>query len=777
MKKNIKIIFALLLINIWLTWFTLNVSAACVLDTSAPILTISWENEMRIKFKTNSVCADTINEFKVYYLKNWNYSPISTVIPGENSEFYYVKWDISDVADWEYKVKILQDWDQRASTSSSFFTIDKTKPEIRDDFWITPTWWEILKWNIILKWNKDSVSDSYVLDENPINFYYSVDNEDIDNKNWEKIWENIENSWIYVWNSTKSWSLINSKTIFLKVIVKDLYWNENFLISEKTFEVDNKAPKKLNFTKIWDKNFMNEKQILNFTPKISIWWFDKTDWEVRVIIFDSKTEKIFWSLNVSENIWNWEVEIQLDPMNDADYELKILSIDKAWNKTESDDILKIQRDSFSPKAPTISYAAIVNNNLRVSVSDFSEEDKETWKFILMNWTQKIWEQSSKNNIIELDMLPQWIYNLYVKHKDLAWNLSDSSNVKKVIFDTVWPKEVSFSVPSWVSIYWDYKIDFFAIDNVWVEKIEIYLDWKKIWNADKNLKFNLNSKTFLNWEHKIYAIAKDFNWNDKKSPEKIFRIFNPLKDNHWSNNYVKNLFDKKILSWENNSWIVDPDSFLNKAKSLKIISEFFSDKIKNMWDKKILFSDVENWVWFEQYVQDWYKNKIISWNKKSKNLEKIEWKNNVSDIENVQCILKSLWYNLKITWFNDFETKRAIANFQKKNWLKQSWLLWSTTIKFLNFEPNVVKWIFYEDEWIYFNPWQLVNRAEVLKMILNAAKVDLENRWWPWYQKYLDFAKNNWIMTWKDNWDFAMWDPVTIWEMAKMILKTKDVIDN
>lgn len=775
MKKNTIILSSLFLLIFWLTWLNSQVSASCILDTSAPILTLSWDNEMKIKFKTNSVCADNVNEFKVYYLKNWNYSPISTIIPWENKEFYDIRWDISEVEDWEYKIKILQDWDTRTSTSSAFFTIDKTKPEIRDDFWITPTWWEILKWNVILKWNKDSISDSYKLDSNPISFYYSFD--------WwtfEKISENIENSWIYVWNTNILGKEINSDKVFLKVLVKDLYWNENFFISENYFTIDNKPPKKLNFTKIWDKNFTVIQQILNYTPKVKIWGFDKEDWEVRVIVFDSKTEKIFWSFNTTKNNLDWEIEIQLDPMDDWDYDLKILSIDKAWNKTESDDILKIQRDSFSPKAPKISYAAIINNNLRVSVSDFSKEDEDSWRFILMNWTKILWEQSSKNNIFELEMLPQWIYDLYVKHRDLAWNLSDSSNVKKVIFDTVWPKEVSFSIPSWVSIFWDYKLNIFAIDNVWVKEITIYLDWKAIWRADKNLKFILNSEKFSNWEHKIYAVAKDFNWNEKKSDEKIFRIFNPLKENHWANNYIKNLFDKKILAWENNSWIIDPDAFLNKASALKIISEFFNENIKDLWDKEVLFSDVEKWAWYAKYVQNWYKNKVITWNKQSHKLKPISeniitsWKK--SEIKNVQFILKSLWYNLKANWIFDAETKRAIANYQKANWLKVSWLLWTTTIKFLNFEPNVMNWITYHDEWIYFNPWQLVNRAEILKMILKASKLKIKNNWWIWYKKYLDFAVENWIISWKKDWDFAMWDAVTVWEMAKMILKTKDVLE-
>lgn len=757
MKKFLLLISSLFLLNFSFAF------ADCSLSTDAPVLTLSWENEMKIKFKTSWSCADSLNDFKVYYLKDSNYSPISDIIPWENKEFYDIKWDISEIADWEYKIKIVQDWDQKTSTSSAFFTIDKTKPEIRDDFWIMPTWWEDLKWNIILKWNKDSVSDSYKLDSNPISFYYSTDWND-----FKKIAENIENSWIYVWNSSE----INSDKIFLKIVAKDLYWNENFLVSDKSFQIDNKDPAKLTFSKVWDENFSNKKMILNYTPKVTISWFDTEDWEVRATIFDSKTEKIYWSADAS----TWSVEIQLDPIEDWDHQLKILSIDKAWNRTESDDILDIDRDSYAPKAPTISYAAIIKNSLRVTVSDFSEEDKDTWTFILMNWTKKLAEQNAKNNIFNLEMLPQWVYDLYVKERDQAWNLSDSSNIKKIVFDTVWPKEVSFSIPTWVSLYWNVNLKFFAIDNVWVDKIEVFVDWKKIWET-KDLKFILDTKKFSNWVHTINAIAYDSASNSTKSSEKQFKIFNPLKENHWANSYIKNLYDKWVLSWENNSWVIDPDSFLNKAKALKIVSEFFSDKIKDLWDKEILFSDVEKWAWYEKYVQNWYKNHIITWNKKSKKLEKITSnESNFENVEDLQFLLKSLWYNLKISWKYDSETIRAVANYQHKNWLKASWSLWETTVRFFNFEPNVVKWITYTDQWLYFNPWNLINRAEVLKMILQAAKVEVKNEWWIWYKKYLDFAVKNWIMSWKENWDFAMWDPVTVWEMSKMILKTKDVLE-
>jgi len=775
-KIILRYLLSFILLTFWLTWLNSNVFADCILSTDQPILTLSWKDEMKIKFKTTWNCADTTNEFKIFYLKDWNYSLISSFLAGENNEMYDLKWDISDIVDWEYKIKILQDWDQKASTSTAFFTIDKTKPEIRDDFWIMPTWWEDLKWNVILKWNKDSVFDSYKLDENPISFYYSVDWWWA----WEKIIENIENSWIYVWNSNK----INAENILLKIVAKDLYWNENLFVWEKSFKIDNTPPKKLNFLKVdWEKfsEIKWDKRFFNHTPKISFWWFD---WErVRVTVFDQKTEKIYWSTNYS---WTWNVEIQLDPLDDKEYNLKILSIDDAWNRSESDESLDIIRDSISPKAPTISFAAIIANDLRVTVWDYDKKDW-SWTFILMNWTKKLGEQKATNNIFNISMLPQWVYNLYVKHIDLAWNLSDSSNVKKVIFDTVWPKEVNFSIPSWVSIYWDIDLKFFAIDNVWVDKIEVFVDWRKIWETwvkNDDLRFALNSKLFKNWIHNIKAKAYDYAWNSTESQEKTFKIFNPLKPGHWANIYIKSLYDKWILKWKNNSWNVDPDAFVNKARALKIVTKFFSDKIKELWDKKVNFSDVKSWSWYEKNVQEAYKNHIITWVKKtyklhkvSENLAKVKDK---YEIINWQAILKSLWYNLKISWIYDENTKRAVANYQKKNWLKPSWSVWLDTIRFINFEPNVKNEITYIDNWLYFEPWVLVNRAEVLKMILNAAKINIEDKWWIWYKKYLDFAVKNWIISWKNtiNWvtNFAMWDPVTVGEMAKMILRTKDILE-
>ncbi|MCD5382734.1 S-layer homology domain-containing protein [Candidatus Gracilibacteria bacterium] len=757
--KKLLLIIAFFLIN---TGFAF---ANCELTTDAPILTLSGENEMKIKFKTTGNCADTTNEFKIYYLKDGNYSKISSLMPGENKQFYDVKWDISNIPDGEYKIKVLQDGDVKTSVSTAFFTIDKTKPEIRDDFWVFPTGGEILKGNVVLKWNIDSVSDSYKLDDNPVSIYYSFNGGE-----FTKIVENIENSGIYVWNTKKEGEEINSKNVYLKVVAKDLYGNENFLVSEKSFEIDNNPPKKLNFVKVGDENFSDKNFILNFTPKVKITGFNEIDGEVRVSIFDDKTDKIYGNGSAS----NGELSIQLDPLDDENYDFKILSIDKAGNRSISDETLKITRDSIPPKAPKISYAAIIKNTLRVSVEDF---DTESGTFILMNGAKILKKQDTSKNIFNVEMVPQGVYDLYVKQKDLAGNLSDSSNVKKVIYDTVAPLEVNFSIPL-VALEGSIPLNFFAVDNVGVEKIEVYVDGEKIGEA-KDLKFNLNTENFSNGYHKIYAVAKDFNGNEKKSEEKNFRVFNPLKKNHWANNYIKNLYNKNILKGENNSGIIDPDAFLNRAKALKIISEFFADKIKDIGDKKINFADVSSGVWYEKYVQDGYKNHIISGNKKSGYLQKISENlaktRSKEEIENGQMILKSLGFNLKITGVYDAETRRAIANYQKRNGLKASGLVGVDTIRFLNFEPNVVNGIFYEDDDLYFFPGKMINRAEVLKMILQAAKVKLEDKGGPWYQKYLDFAVKNGIMSGKENGDFALGDPVTVGEMAKMILKTGDVL--
>lgn len=748
MKKNLFLF--LLLIPFY--WF-----ADCSLSTSQPNVVQDWE-VIDIEWMVQWACSDSINEFKVYYLDWENWSPITTVLAWKNKAKYSVKWDISNISSWSYKVRVLQYWDNQTYVTTDSFLIDKTPPVIRNDVWLLPSWWEVMRWDIVIKWNSDSISDDYKLWDKPVSFYYSFDNE-----SYTPLIEWFENSWIFVAKTSE----ITSDKVYLKIQVKDSNWNESFKILSKTFSIDNEPPLPAKIKEV-DWLSISDNMVFNTTPSVTIWDIDFED-NLRVVVFDKDTEKVFSS---SSSLDSEELTVQLSPMSDWDYELWIITIDTAWNSTKSDFYLKFSKDSFPPTAPSVSYAAMVNNNLRVSAWDISEE---WWEFILMNWDDKLAEQSVDNKIFNISPLPQWIYNLYLLHKDNAWNISDKSNEKKVVFDTAPPRNVRTSIP-WSSIYWDFNLKLSAIDNVWIDKFAILVDWKEVWKTGET-SFTLKTKDFSNWSHELKLIAHDFWWNTSESQVYSFKTFNSLIEWHWANSYIKDLFDQWILSWESDSWIIDPERQLNRASALKLITTFFDKDIELSSLSDSYFSDVESWVWYEWVVNSSYKNWIIEWFKEKHKLKEIVNSFEDNEVKNLQFVLKWLSFNLKITWNYDDETVRAVANYQNSKWLQPTWNIWLNTLFYLNNEEIVKNWEVIENDIIYFRPWDMVNRVQALKMILIASWINIPEKSWDWYEKYTSFAKKNWIMTWNDKWDLMLEKWVTVWEMSKMLLKTRDLISD
>ena len=82
----------------------------------------------------------------------------------------------------------------------------------------------------------------------------------------------------------------------------------------------------------------------------------------------------------------------------------------------------------------------------------------------------------------------------------------------------------------------------------------------------------------------------------------------------------------------------------------------------------------------------------------------------------------------------------------------------------------------------FRPWEPVNRAEAIKIILEASWIVIENKDWnfidvknQWFKKYVNFAKSKWVIFWYSNWSFKPWDNITRWEISKMLINTIEMI--
>lgn len=735
--------------------------AECSLSEMLPKIEPN-DSKITIEWRVQWACWEEINEFKVYYFKDWNWQSITTVLAGQNQAKYTYDWDVTDMTDWNYKIRILQSWDSISSVTSDNFVIDRTAPVIRDDVWILPSWWEILKWKIIIKWNKESIFDSLELASKPITISYSLDWVKWSEPSWG--W-NIENSWLHLWEST--W--VNWQNVILKIVVKDSFWNSTSKILEKSFVIDNTAPKKPEILKVNDID-ADSVNYITYTPNIKIWGVDTSERNLKIQVYDTLSQRSYW---VMPSLNSEELIIQLEPINDWSYALVAVAIDEAWNRSEESDVVNFIRDSYPPVAPKIKFAAISNNNLKVSV-DWIEEWDVNWELLLMNWDKLLRSQGAKDYIFNINMIPQGVYKLYVIHKDLAWNSSNESAVKKIIFDTNPPQDVSLSIPTWVALYEDVKIKVSAIDNVWIEKYLLNIDDQTIWESS-DWDYILKTENISNWNHIIKAVAYDFSWQAWMSRNIDIKVFNPMIKSHWANNFIRTLFNDWVISWNANTWIVDPEWLLNRASALKLVMKYFWIEPVDSFENSSYFKDVSLNLWYWPYVEWAYQKWLISWVKPKYKVHSISNKpENTNDFLNVQYILKGLWYNIEATWNADKSTIRAIANYQQINWLTPSWSIWNNTIRLLNNEEIVKNEKTITDNFVYFKPWDLIDRAQVLKIIIDTSWVKLNDVWWVWYSKYVKYAKEKWIMTWNKSWDLMLDKPVTIWEISKMVLKVEDL---
>ncbi len=749
-----KIIFLILFLSYFQTF------AECSLSTMPPNIS-PWNSQVSIEWRVKWACWEEPNEFKVYYQKNWNWFPVTTVLAWENQAKYLVDWDTSDVEDWDYKVRVLQSWDNTVYITSSSFTIDRIAPVIRNDVWILPTGWEVFRWKVILKWNAESVFDSYRLSDTPITLQYSNQWDDFVN-----IVEDIENSWVYVWDTSE----INWESINLKIVAKDTFWNMNFNTLTAKIKIDNVPPSSITVNEInWEA--IQNINYVSHTPLLTVWNIDSEDEPIKVFVYDINTEKVYFSQS-----WiNEKTTIQLDPIKDWEYELVAVAVDSAWNNSETSNSINIVRDSFPPKAPKIKTASLIDWTMSVEVWSIDPNDKEWWELVLMNWNNMLRKQKSNEENFLIEMMAQWVYDLSVIHKDIAWNASDRSEITSLIFDEKPPQDVNIVGPFSIALYWDVDIKVSAIDNVWIKNFDILIDWESVWDTS-DWDFVLKTKDIKNWPHKLKAVAIDYSEKLADSKEYDIRVFNSVIEDHWANNYIRQLFEDWYLSWESNSWIINPEWTMNRASALKFIMSVFWIAVNND-DWNSVFSDVDSRVWYWPYVKTAFENGKITWFQAKHKVIKIERSYDYANIYNLQFVLKWLWYNLEVSWVHDPKTIAAISNYQRYNWLRVSWSLWINTVALLNSEDSVKNWDTITDKFVYFKPWELVNRVQVLKMVLDFSWIELTDMWWQWYTKYTSYAKEKWVMTWDKSWNLMLEKPVNVWELSKIVLKVKDLLND
>jgi len=256
-------------------------------------------------------------------------------------------WDLTSVTSWvDYKIQITAydlAWNN-FSNEFSIFEIDRTEPVVLSDTIINPNWGEIFGWNgtETITWNSWNITDSN-LAANPIELLYSTDSW----TTWISIANNLTNSWSYDWIHSD----INFEDILIKIEAVDTVWNIWSDESDNSFIIDTTAPA-LSFD--FSSTPVNWSYINNS-------WFDilsntsDLHFETSSYVFQNLTTweyynwTVFtWSTEILNNICtdpvsNWTNSScnltsfnLLTPITDwDDYRLNLVSLDEAWNITNS----------------------------------------------------------------------------------------------------------------------------------------------------------------------------------------------------------------------------------------------------------------------------------------------------------------------------------------------------------------------------------------------------------------------------------------------------------
>ena len=268
-------------------------------------------------------------------------------------------------------------------------------------------------------------------------------------------------------------------------------------------------------------------------------------------------------------------------------------------------------------------------------------------------------------------------------------------------------------------------------------------------------------------------------SEKKEEEKtkyIFQKFFTDISDHWSQEYVENLYDEGVFIERKN---FEPNKANKRSHFVKMVVEAF-DLPFDANDGKTEFPDVPENEWYAPYVKAAFKAGVIKGYTVSENSGKkitaVKFNDYNNNVKEMQILLKNLGYFPYLTtgYFGP-GTKASLQNFQTAEKLSPTGTVNTATLNRLNSKTNkTIK---------LFKPRDTVNRAEVLKILLEVKKIkDLEKS--PrnhkftdvpagvWYEKYVNFAYENKIVKGKKEHIFAPSRDVTRAETAKILYLIK-----
>ncbi len=357
-----------------------------------------------------------------------------------------------------------------------------------------------------------------------------------------------------------------------------------------------------------------------------------------------------------------------------------------------------------------------------------------------------WGSSVISNQVSTYILP-----VLAKKEINTFDNIDLKNIKSWILPvTITIKHSSSKyfakIEKWTKITkWDWSVYFWKIDSplrVSNTKIQAMSKWAialramQIWNDEENIYFSKPVKLTMSTKW----LSESYDRNDIS----LFSYDYKTKAYTLEN-------DKPYYDSVSESLSVYVDHF-----SLFVLAYFKKidiNKSSPNWEDALPFQDLQ-WHWAKSYISNLYERWVFSDN------ENFYPEKSLNRVELVKIVVEAFWYqkneNLEILPFEDIN---------KNSWY-WSYLAWA-------FENWIISW----DSWVNtFRPWDSVNRAEAVKLVLKAANLDL-NIWNnsftdvplnTWYSSYVNYAAEKWIVAWYWNWIFWPSRDVTRWQIAKIV---------
>ncbi len=419
--------------------------------------------------------------------------------------------------------------------------------------------------NIITKAETRDLNWNWFLDAYYVEFSQNIN--DTSNLSWLLVWGNQVNS--YSWN-TMSWYILFSDNIYNTQEILDItsqnivFWNINNIFSNSIIELDKSKPvlKTINWQSIFWSNTIVLSSSWNIVLKFSERLQTTNTWS---FLFKKSWTNVSWIFSISEEniifrpltfLTSWSYEFVFNEW------LR----DWVWNTTTINQPINwlIVNDITPP-----TWSIVINNwitqtnNLYVNLFLDATDDTSVNQMMISNYSNfswAVWENYDKNKTNRQLLSWNWEKIVYVKFKDISWNVSNvySSSINLNIthsyinifsLNSNYTNSTNITLSWWcnyIDSNWNWNNIKYYINetNSWI----INCSWDKTWQNT----FNLNS-------NQTNAIKLFFDWSafENSTIKNSINIINPIpmcsSINNWTITWSYPNCEFTCNTWYTKAW--------------------------------------------------------------------------------------------------------------------------------------------------------------------------------------------------------------------------------